>query len=140
MTRAQYRDLKALLEQRRQDLQATVYGKIQRVRGDRVGGPDRACSADDPEADIHGDIDLALIQINAEMVDRITDALARLEKGEYGRCLECDEEIGEKRLRALPFASRCKDCQEATETIASRRHARTRGASAVGSPFGTYER
>jgi RNA polymerase-binding transcription factor DksA len=30
-------------------------------------------------------------------------------------CLECGEEIPERRLRAPPFAIRCKDCEEALE-------------------------
>ena len=44
---------------------------------------------------------------------------------------ECGEEIAEKRLRALPFAVRCKDCEEARE-VAERRErqlAARRGAA-----------
>ena len=42
----------------------------------------------------------------------IDSALARLDAGEYGICQECDKPISEKRLSAIPWASRCVPCQE----------------------------
>lgn len=61
------------------------------------------------------DIEFALIQMKAETLDQINQALSRLDEGAYGYCLECGEEIPERRLRAPPFAIRCKDCEEALE-------------------------
>jgi DnaK suppressor protein len=34
----------------------------------------------------------------------------------YGRCEKCGEEISEKRLDALPFATHCIACQEEEES------------------------
>jgi RNA polymerase-binding transcription factor DksA len=62
---------------------------------------------------------------------RINEALNRLEEGKYGYCFECGEEISEARLRALPFAVRCKDCEEARET---RRAARADDCTQRGAP------
>jgi RNA polymerase-binding protein DksA len=42
----------------------------------------------------------------------IDDALYRLKDGEYGICANCGEEIGFKRLRAIPWALFCLACQE----------------------------
>jgi DnaK suppressor protein len=53
-------------------------------------------------------------------VVQIQDALERLAAGEYGHCQDCDEFIGTARLRALPFAQRCRDCQSETERKARR--------------------
>jgi len=61
-----------------------------------------------------------LIQMKSETLHKIEEALARLEEGTFGYCFECGDEISERRLRALPFAVRCKDCEEARE-IAERR-------------------
>ena len=72
------------------------------------------------EADTQQDIEFALIQMKAETLDQITQALSRLGEGAYGYCLECGEEIPERRLRALPFAIRCKDCEEALEVAKER--------------------
>jgi DnaK suppressor protein len=58
--------------------------------------------------------------MKAETLDQINHALSLLDEGAYGYCLECGEEIPERRLRALPFAIRCKDCEEALEVAEER--------------------
>ena len=52
------------------------------------------------EADTQQDIEFALIQMKAETLDQINQSLSRLDEGAYGYCLECGEEIPERRLRA----------------------------------------
>ncbi len=42
----------------------------------------------------------------------IKEALEKIEKGEYGACEECREEIGQGRLKAMPLAKLCVNCQE----------------------------
>ena len=42
----------------------------------------------------------------------VEEALDRLDAGDYGVCLCCDEPIAEKRLRALPWARYCVVCQD----------------------------
>jgi DnaK suppressor protein len=82
-------------------------------------------------ADIQEDIELALIQMKAETLTRINEALGRLEENTYGRCNECGDEISPQRLRALPFAIRCKDCEEARERAMAREKAMTSRRSSV---------
>lgn len=72
------------------------------------------------EAGTQQDIEFALIQMKAETLDQINHALSRLDEGAYGYCLECGEEIPERRLRAPPFAIRCKDCEEDLEVAEER--------------------
>ena len=51
--------------------------------------------------------------------------------GSYGDCFECGEEISEARLRALPFAVRCKDARKRARARAARAMlARREGPSA----------
>lgn len=45
----------------------------------------------------------------------IEDALNRLDRGEYGICIDCEEPISERRLENFPYAARCIVCQEAFE-------------------------
>lgn len=45
----------------------------------------------------------------------INQALERLEKGEYGVCVDCGNTISEPRLKYYPYAARCIVCQEALE-------------------------
>ena len=77
-------------------------------------------AAETSEADIQDDIELALIQMKSETLHKIEEALARLDETTYGYCFECGDEISERRLRALPFAVRCKDCEEAREMAEQR--------------------
>lgn len=42
----------------------------------------------------------------------INGALGRIESGDYGFCVDCDEAIDERRLSADPTAQRCIRCQE----------------------------
>jgi len=45
----------------------------------------------------------------------VTDALKRIEANTYGVCLECEEPISAKRLKALPWAKYCITCQDAKD-------------------------
>ena len=65
-------------------------------------------------------VEFALIQMKSETLNRVNEALGRLEAGSYGFCYECGDEISEARLRALPFALRCKDCEEEREQAEAR--------------------
>jgi hypothetical protein len=62
-------------------------------------------------------LDFALIEMKSRTLARINDALVRLEAGEYGHCADCGDAIGNARLQALPFADRCRNCQQAREEL-----------------------
>jgi DnaK suppressor protein len=109
-----------MLEDRRRELMNDVQGRIRDVRAD--GSKDREVfdQGESSEVDIQEDIEFALIQMKSETLSKMNEALRRLEEGTYGNCFECGEEIAEARLRALPFAVRCKDCEQARETAEQR--------------------
>ncbi|HEY3124999.1 MAG TPA: TraR/DksA family transcriptional regulator [Thermoanaerobaculia bacterium] len=48
-------------------------------------------------------------------VQQIDQALARIEDGTYGFCLNCQSPMSEKRLTAIPWSRHCVDCQELAE-------------------------
>jgi DnaK suppressor protein len=136
MARSRYDELKDMLEARRREIQAEVQGRMRDVREEGAWGGklNQVLDAvESSEADIQEDIEFALIQMKSETLNKINDALARLEHGNYGYCFDCGEEIAEKRLRALPFAVRCKDCEEAREVAEQRQRQLTarRGTSSL---------
>jgi DnaK suppressor protein len=136
MNMDRYNELKRMLEERRREIQAEVQGKMRDVRAEGTWGAkqsDVLDAVESSEADIQDEIEFALIQMKSETLNKIIDALARLEQGNYGNCFECGEEIAEKRLRALPFAVRCKDCEEARENAEQRERqlAARRGGSSL---------
>lgn len=121
-TRGRYVELKRILEERRREILAQVQEKMRDVRAEGGIGEGQGVldAAESSEADIQDDIEFALIQMKSETLHRIEEALTRLDEGSFGNCFECGDEISERRLRALPFAVRCKDCEEARE-LAERR-------------------
>jgi DnaK suppressor protein len=132
--KSRYEELKRMLEERKRELTDEVQGRIRGVRTDAADKPhDVMDQGETSEVDIQEDIELALIQMKAETLNKINEALARLEAGRYGFCYECGEEISEARLRALPFAVRCKDCEEARENAANRERmmSQRRGATSL---------
>ena len=50
-------------------------------------------------------------QLRRRDLKRIDAALARLAAGEFGECLECGEEIAERRLEIDPATELCLDCR-----------------------------
>ena len=132
--RTRYADLKQILEDRRREIVSEVQGRDPRRagRGSTSKLNEVFDAGESSEADIQEDIEFALIQMKAETLQKINEALARLEDGMYGFCFECGDEIAEQRLRALPFAVRCKDCEEAREVAEQReRSSQRRGSSSL---------
>jgi DnaK suppressor protein len=118
--KSRYAELRKMLEDRRRELMHAVQGKMRDVRAEGNKERDVLDQGESSEVDIQEDIEFALIQMKAETLNKVDAALRRLEEGTYGNCFECGEEISEARLRALPFAVRCKDCEEARETAEQR--------------------
>ncbi len=51
-------------------------------------------------------------QIDEKLLGEIEEALARIEDGTYGTCVDTGEEIPYERLEALPYAKRTAQAQE----------------------------
>ena len=127
MARDRYAELKGILEDRRREILNEVQEKMRDVRTVGAAGEGQGVldAAEASEADIQDDIEFALIQMKSETLHKINEALARLDEGTFGYCFECGDEISERRLRALPFAVRCKDCEEEREVAEERERALT---------------
>jgi len=122
ITDERYQELRHILDDRHDEIVGEVQHKIRTVRTEATKTTNYGAAdvAETSESDIQDDIEFALIQMKAETLDKIDAALVRLEEGAYGYCYECGEEIAERRLRALPFAVRCKNCEEVREMEQSR--------------------
>ena len=132
MAKGRYVELKRILEERRREILNEVQVKMRDVRAVGASGEGQGVldAAETSEADIQDDIELALIQMKSETLHKIEEALARLDEQTYGYCFECGDEISERRLRALPFAVRCKDCEEAREIAEQRARQQSQRRSA----------
>jgi DnaK suppressor protein len=70
--------------------------------------------AEEDQAQITHDefVSLRLNRLDYLQLRMIEAALDRLNSGDYGICLACEEPIPAKRLKALPWARYCVGCQE----------------------------
>jgi DnaK suppressor protein len=107
---ARLKDLGKLLAQARQETLARVQVLRKEEEEDAAELPaddlDVARSLEDQETEA-GLIERCEYQLKA-----IDAALSRLERGRYGICEKCKEEIPIERLKAVPFAAYCIDCQK----------------------------
>jgi len=111
--RERYLLLKGMLEDRRREIHEKLRSLREQVP---VDAPDVRDAEEQSVDDFVREVDLALMQMKSETLKKIDQAIVRLEAGTYGRCQECDAEIPPARLRALPFAALCRDCQEEAES------------------------
>ena len=114
--RERYETLKRMLDDRRLEIQ-------EKLRSLRETLPAEAAEVRDAEEqsvdDFVQEVDFALMEMKSETLRKIDEAVHRLEAGTYGFCAECGVEIGDVRLKALPFADRCRACQEEQESRAA---------------------
>jgi len=112
--RERYQVLKTMLEERHREIQ-------DKLRTLRETLPAEVAEVKDAEEqsvnDFVRDVELALIEMTSETLGQIDEAMHRLEAGTYGVCANCGTEIAEARLKAVPFATLCRACQEAQESL-----------------------
>ena len=107
-------------------IRRTIERRLDELRGeitDKLGDAAVVAAGLDRNAD-SGDLSVADDTTTADFADARRDleeyhagraALARLEAGDYGTCVECAEPIPAPRLQAQPFAIRCLACQQRRE-------------------------
>jgi len=115
---AQMQDVRKQLERQRDEI-------VARLRDFQAGAPDTGTGleGDDAVRDLgdhvehHTRREVGFItrQRLIARLQRLRAALERLERGDYGVCVECGASIAPKRLRAIPEAETCVSCQERKE-------------------------
>ncbi len=110
MSAAKYEGLREALEAKKEELT---------IRLDRIhANLRRGCDADSKErAKQFEDNEVvdALGNEAREELAKISAALQRLDKGDYGLCVECGLEIEPGRLEVYPYADECIECAEFDE-------------------------
>ncbi len=122
--KARVTDFRARLTARRDELYAEINGKLAESQEhstnatieQRLEGGDQALAA------LIADTDMTIARREIEELRDTDAALARIDAGAYGVCIDCGDAIAPERLNAYPTAKRCAHCQE--------RHERLRGSGA----------
>ena len=120
LSKEQLRQLRQLLITEREKLA----GEIKSMAHDASTSP-REASGDlsgytvhmaDMAADTYDrELSMNIISSEQEVLYQIEDALKRVEDGSFGICQQCNKPISMSRLKAVPYASLCIECQRAKE-------------------------
>jgi len=120
LTKTQLKQFRQLLLAER----AKVAGEIKSIAQETSKSP-REASGDlsaytvhmaDMAADTYErELSMDLVSSEQEVLYQIDDALKRMDEGAYGICQQCDKPITMTRLKAVPYASLCIQCQRLKE-------------------------
>ncbi len=69
------------------------------------------------QIDLQEEVVLGVLEARKKELEAINQALWRIEHGEYGRCLECEDWICIERLKVRPWAIYCLECKEKLERL-----------------------
>ena len=105
------RALRLRLLERREQLECEIKSHVSAVRTDAAPEPGGDEAA---QIQLH-EVDLAEAERDTAELRNIHAALARMDSGDYGQCIQCGEPIPHARLLANPHALRCVACAAASE-------------------------
>lgn len=111
--------LRRLLVRKREDIVREAHVEIAKyIRGENRQLVETALDDGDWSViDLSEDVNLRKLDIHRQNLQRIDEALRKLRENTYGTCEDCGDEINAERLRILPFAIYCRDCQEKREQM-----------------------
>jgi RNA polymerase-binding protein DksA len=115
----QFREL--LIDKRRTVLEALEYlhkensGSLADETGELVSGSADQHMADTATETVDREIDYTLEEHDGRLLKAIDEALARIDAGKYGVCVNCGAQIAPERLEAMPWATLCIDCKRREE-------------------------
>jgi DnaK suppressor protein len=101
---------KAALLKKRTEILGT--GGIKPLQASMENNTRQGDMADQASGNNEVHIQLRLKQTDAKILQAIEEALARIDKGTYGVCRDCGEQIAEARLHAIPWTRVCISCKE----------------------------
>ena len=99
-------EIRRVLVERRRALLNEIQSRVRDAREVGSDGYRHTTDLDDTiDAEPEDDLVFALIQMKAEILERVNEAVRCVDEGTYGCCVDCGDVIAASRLRAMPFAA-----------------------------------
>jgi len=119
MLASRRKSLRAILTAKREAVMKQIQEKLgQSLTDDQQRRLESAMdSGDQALFDLEREMGISLQEMRNRERQLIEEALSSLDEGTYGLCAECDEEISERRLAAMPFARYCIECKSRLELL-----------------------
>jgi DnaK suppressor protein len=102
-------EFRKLLEARRIELLSNVSDR------EEIRIENAAEDFDRLQQQLNREVAIRNLDRESKLLKNVQSALRRIDEGEFGVCLRCEEAIPERRLKALPWAAYCVACQEAVD-------------------------
>lgn len=115
LTQEQLAQLEQLLNDRERALRGDIHREVEQKEDFRDIASELADHGDLSFATLEVDLENAAVTRDLTELRAIEAARARINKGTYGECVDCETEIPYERLLVQPAAERCAPCQEMYE-------------------------
>ena len=104
---------KTLINLREQVIKKTQGELSSYIKGeDRQSVEDVLDTGDWSVFELSDTLKLKALESHRQSIIKLDESINKLDEGTYGVCDDCNEDISPGRLKVLPFATRCRDCQE----------------------------
>jgi DnaK suppressor protein len=110
-------NLRHALVNRRDALRAALQGDLSALRELELSTGDICDFAVDTS---RGEVASQIAEVESSELQRIEEALSKINTGEYGECNDCGKSIPLARLEAIPYATLCIKCQTKAEQAEAR--------------------
>ncbi len=112
MDKAKLDEFRHLLQEQMDQLLREADKTVSEMTDEKTNFPD---PTDRASLESDRNFELRIRDRERKLINKIREAIERLEDGDFGVCESCGEEIGEARLRARPVTTLCIDCKTEQE-------------------------
>jgi DnaK suppressor protein len=112
MEKARLEEFRQILHEQMDQLLKDAERTVTEMNDEKTNFPD---PTDRASLESDRNFELRIRDRERKLINKIREALDRLEEGEFGICESCGEEIGEARLRARPVTTLCIECKTEQE-------------------------
>jgi len=112
MKQKQLEEFKDLLQKQMDELLQEAGKTVSDMTEEKINFPD---PTDRASLESDRNFELRIRDRERKLINKIRQAIERIEEGTFGLCESCEEEIGVERLRARPVTTLCIDCKTEQE-------------------------
>jgi len=112
MDKAKIEEFRQLLNEQMDQLLRDAEKTVSDMTDEKTNFPD---PTDRASLESDRNFELRIRDRERKLINKIREAIDRLDEGEYGVCEGCGEDIGEARLRARPVTTLCIECKTEQE-------------------------
>jgi DnaK suppressor protein len=109
MSKTKLEDVRKALEAKRKELLAGTSDRQEILIENAAEDFDRL------QQQLNREVAIRNLDRESRLLKDVQKALTRAQDGTLGICLRCEDEIPEKRLKAVPWAAYCLKCQETVD-------------------------